>query len=146
MVRFTATDLVAATIGVAGAVGTDRFARVGGPRRHVVSLGLGLAGAAAVYPLARTGVTDRGAFAGELLALASYGAVGVLAARRADSDGRLIAGTGWLLHAAFDLVQGHGQDSRLPRWYPALCAGYDIAVAGLLATRPAAAGRDNRMR
>lgn len=143
MVRLTATDLVAATFGAAGAVGTDRLARVGGPRRQVVSLGMGLAGAAAVYPLARTGVADRRAFAAELLALASYGTMGVLAAQRADSDGRLIAGAGWLLHAVFDLVQGRGQDSRLPRWYPALCAGYDVALVGLLATRPGAAEDDD---
>lgn len=138
MVRITRSDLAAATIGATLAVVTDSAARrAGSPQRHVVSLSLGLAGAAAVYPLARTGCTDRGAVARELLALGSYGAVSPLAIRRAETDGRLIAGAGWLLHAAFDAIHGHSEDARLPRWYPALCAGFDVVIAGLLAARPA---------
>jgi hypothetical protein len=136
-VGVTAKDVLAATAGVAGAIATDRAASTRGRRERVVALGLGLAGAAAVYPLARTGLSDRRAAAGEVVALASYGAAGVLAARRAGTDGHLIAGAGWLLHAVFDLVQGEGEESRLPGWYPALCAGFDVAVAGLLAGRQA---------
>lgn len=128
---------MAAAAGVAAAVATDRAARRLGSAGRAVALGWGLVGAAAVYPMARIGRGGSGVPTGELLAVASYGAVGVLAVRRANSDGHLIAGAGWLLHALFDAVHESGSDSHLPEWYPALCAGFDVAIAGLLAARSA---------
>jgi hypothetical protein len=44
---------------------------------------------------------------------------------------RLVA-AGWLAHAVFDNVHDKGPTSRLPEEYPAACAGYDVALAGLL--------------
>ena len=44
---------------------------------------------------------------------------------------RLLA-AGWASHALFDAVHGHDESSRLPRWYPAVCAGYDLVVCGHL--------------
>jgi hypothetical protein len=134
-VRVAMSDLVAAAIGAAGAVGADRAASTGGHRHRVVSLGLGLGAAAAVYPCARTGFADRRAAARELVAVASYGAVGVAAARRSGTRGHLVAAAGWFAHAAFDAAHGTGPESRLPSWYPAMCAGFDVVLAGLLVVR-----------
>jgi trans-aconitate methyltransferase len=38
-----------------------------------------------------------------------------------------------MCHALFDLACGHGSSTwRLPRWYPALCAGFDVAYGARL--------------
>jgi hypothetical protein len=42
---------------------------------------------------------------------------------------RLLA-AGWASHALFDAA--HGDDER-PRWYPVVCAGYDVVICGHLA-------------
>ena len=49
----------------------------------------------------------------------------------AQGAARLTAG-GWLAHAVFDYGHDRGVSSRLPQWYPALCAGFDVGVAALL--------------
>jgi hypothetical protein len=40
-------------------------------------------------------------------------------------------------HAGFDAAFSHDATaSRIPSWYPAACAGYDVAFAALLIGRP----------
>jgi uncharacterized membrane protein YfcA len=89
---------------------------------------------ALVYPLARTAVDDRRAVLREVGGVAVMAAATALAAR-SDRSTRVTA-SGWLAHAAFDLVHDPGRDSRLPGWYPALCAGFDAGVAWDLLARP----------
>ena len=43
-----------------------------------------------------------------------------------------LTGAAWVGHAVFDRVHEHGEASSLPRWYPALCAGYDLGMAAML--------------
>jgi hypothetical protein len=82
--------------------------------------------AAAIYPVARRG--GRGSREGriEVGALAAYAAFAAAA-----RDDRVLA-AGWASHAVFDAVHHGGDGSLIPGWYPAVCAGYDLAVAGLL--------------
>jgi hypothetical protein len=82
--------------------------------------------AAAIYPIFRRG--GRGSRAGrvEIAALGAYSAFAVAA-----RDDRVLA-AGWASHAAFDALHHGGDESLIPGWYPAVCAGYDLAVAGLL--------------
>src|SRR4051794_28696733 len=93
----------------------------------------GLAFAAAVYPAARRRWQLDRRSAGELLGVIGYGTAGVLAARRPPSRANRLLAVGWASHALFDAAHGHDESSRLPRWYPALCAGYDLVIGGHLA-------------
>lgn len=90
--------------------------------------GVGLVTAAAIYPLSRR---EGGAGLGmEVAVLAA--AAGLLAAtslRPEWKPARRVLAAGWAAHAAFDFGRGRTGDSRLPRWYPAVCAGYDFAYA-----------------
>jgi hypothetical protein len=66
---------------------------------------------------------------GELL---GFSALAALAVQR-DSPGLL--GAGWLAHVTWDALHHRGRGpTRVPSWYPALCIGYDEAVATPLLT------------
>jgi hypothetical protein len=85
--------------------------------------------AAAIYPACRRGGRLSRAGRIEIAALAAYGAFAAAA-----RDDRVLA-AGWASHAVFDAVHHGGHDSLIPDWYPAVCAGYDLAVAGVLIGR-----------
>ena len=59
-------------------------------------------------------------------------ALGVASAAVPRGTGRRLLAVGWLSHAAFDAVHHRNSSSLLPDSYPALCAGFDVAVAGML--------------
>jgi len=104
------------------------------PAEHHVGLyAAGLALAAAIYPAARRRWRLDRQSAGELAGLIGYGAASVLAARRPQPRANRLLAAGWASHALFDAAHGHDETSRLPRWYPALCAGYDLVICGHLA-------------
>ena len=66
---------------------------------------------------------------GELL---GFSALAALAVQR-DSPGLL--GASWLAHVIWDALHHRGRGpTRVPSWYPALCIGYDVAVATPLLT------------
>jgi hypothetical protein len=93
----------------------------------------GLALAALIYPAARRRWSRDGRSAAELAGLVVYGTASLLAARQPRPLANRLLAAGWASHALFDVAHGHDEDSRLPRWYPAACAGYDLVVAGRLA-------------
>ncbi len=117
--------------GVLGWASAHAARRLDG-RTGVVAAGLGLVGAAVIYPAARRDLgAGLGVEAGVLLATAALTAAAV----RVDSaTGRRLVAAGWASHALFDFAQGPSSDSRLPSWYAPLCAGYDVAYAARLAT------------
>jgi hypothetical protein len=129
------SDKIALGVGAALAVATDVGSRRVTPESMAVpAAAAGLVTAAAIYPAARAG-RDAGAavVVREAVALAATGAVLVAAlARRSSVTARRAVAAGWLAHAAFDNLHDRGPTSRLPAWYPAACAGYDIAIAGLI--------------
>ncbi len=116
--------------GVLGWASAHAVRRLDG-RAGVVAAGLGLMGAALIYPAARRELgPGLGVEGGVLLATAGLTA----AAARADhATGRRLVAAGWASHALFDFAQGPSGDSRLPAWYAPLCAGYDVAYAARLA-------------
>jgi len=126
------------SLAVVGGVGFGRLTAIAlravapGSRSRVLSSSL--VPVALVYPLARTAVRDRPAVLREVGGVAAMAAVTALGTR-SDRATRVIA-WGWLAHAAFDVVHDPGRDSRLPDWYPALCAGFDAGVAWDLLARP----------
>ena len=123
--------VVAAVIGAASALGEDVLAQRRVADRRVALTAAALVGAATIYPLGRRGFGDR---LERLTLAASVVLVGASAALP-SARGRQLVAAGWLAHAGFDaaFAQRRG-DSRIPTWYPPMCAGYDAMVAVRLAT------------
>jgi hypothetical protein len=119
-------------VGAAGAIGFDWTVRKRWPRRRVSTHAVALGGAAAVYPALRSGEFLGSAGVRELAALGGYGALGVAAVRTGTPTAARVVAGAWASHALFDRVHQTGSHSRIPEWYPALCAGYDLALAALI--------------
>ena len=65
-------------------------------------------------------------------------AAGVASSLVSGKKRRNVLAAGWLSHAVFDAVHHRSSTSQLPGWYPAVCAGFDVAVARALALETAA--------
>lgn len=129
--------LAALAIGAVSGWAVDELARRRLPTRRGDLAAAGLVTAAVIYPAARRG--HRGSRPavhelGGVLAAAALG--GAARARGKDRPDALryreLVAAGWVAHALFDAVHHAGPGGRLPRWYPALCAGYDVAQAAAL--------------
>ena len=132
------SEIIAAGAGLATALAGDVAVQKVIPRYRSAGSALGLAIAAAIYPLARGRWTAGAAPAREIAALVTFSALAASVARSdADLHTRGALAAGWSAHAAFDMLHDSGDDSRIPAWYPALCAGYDLGVAGCLLVKPA---------
>jgi hypothetical protein len=123
--------VVAGAVGAAAALGADVLARRRFADQRLALTAAGLVGAAAVYPLGRRGRFGDGLERATLVAsTALVGASAALPSKRA----RLLVAAGWLSHAAFDAAFAQrSAGSRIPSWYPPMCAGYDAMVALRLA-------------
>jgi hypothetical protein len=126
-----ARHVAGAVVGMVAAIGPIRSIRRSSVEDTALA-GAGLVSAAAIYPLARSRWAADGAVARELGGLAATGLLSVAAARRTGSTGAWLLAAGWLSHAAFDVYHEAGPHSRLPAWYPAACAGFDIGMAAAL--------------
>ena len=123
--------------GAALGVTTDRFLVIKSDRRRVPASAAILLAAAAIYPLSdRIRGRDAGVFTREASAITAAVGLMLIVQRLPDRPARAVTAAGWLLHAAFDQVHERGTRSRLPNWYPALCAGYDVAMAAMLSRAP----------
>lgn len=128
----TSSNLVGIVAGAGLGVATVRAMRVRPDREHPALWATALSLAALVYPAARKRWELRGRSAAEMLALIGYGGLSVAATRQPRPLASRALAAGWASHAAFDAAHGHDDDSRLPTWYPAMCAGYDLVVAAHL--------------
>jgi hypothetical protein len=119
-------------VGAVGALIADVAARRRADRYRLSLHSIGLVGAAAIYPALHSGPgADRAERQREIVGLAACTAL-VVAAPASRSRSRLLA-AGWAAHALFDAVHHRSESSLLPDWYPAACAGYDVALAVALA-------------
>ncbi len=129
--------MLSAAIGLAAAVAGDAAARRRDSRQRFAMAAVGLPIAALIYPVARSKRDLSPHVVREALALIGFSALTAVAARTDSASGARLLAAGWAGHAVFDLVHDGGPDSRIPEWYPALCAGYDVGVAaGLLRQSP----------
>ncbi len=128
------TDAAALVAGAAAGYGADAATTRLAPRLRGAGAAAGLVTAAAIYPLARRRLAVDAALTREVAGVAATGAVAVAARRLPATPARRILGIAWAAHAAFDAVHTRSPDSRLPAWYPAMCAGYDIALGARLVT------------
>ena len=127
---------LSAALGLAAAVAGDVAAARYAPRYRAVMQSAGLPIAALIYPVARSKGDVSSHLVREGVALIGFAALSAMAARNdAARRARLLA-AGWVGHAVFDLVHETGPHSRIPGWYPAYCAGYDVGVAARLLQRP----------
>lgn len=118
--------------GIAIGIGSDVLVVRWFPRHRVPLMAAGLAGAAAIYPLARSRRPLDAHVVREVAALAGFSAAAYATTRRNEPAGRRLLAAGWAIHAAFDAVHDSGADSLIPDWYPAACAACDVAVAARL--------------
>lgn len=129
-------DVAAIAVGALSGLAVENSARTLFPQARTGLGSLGLVTAAAIYPAARSGSRTGAASARELAAVATALGLTLAARRRGGLLARALIAAGWVAHAAFDAQHDAGPEGRLPDWYPALCAGYDLAFAGAL-LRPA---------
>ena len=130
--RVKAGDLLGLGAGVVGGLGFGVLIRGSGRRVEVGGAGAGLVAAALIYPAARRSFRTSG-LATEVGILVAAGGLTWVAANLDPAAGRRLVAGGWAAHALFDMLRGPSPDSRLPAWYPAMCAGYDVALAATLA-------------
>lgn len=146
------TRLVAIAVGAASALAVEKLTSKVLPQHRANMGSTGLVIAAAIYPAARRGKWVGLATGRELAGVAVATAIAVAQQSKYqgppaqggearlekaswqtdDKVHRAVVAAGWVAHAAFDHFHHAGSGGRLPRWYPALCAGYDIAFAAML--------------
>jgi len=98
--------------------------------RRVLWAAVGLVVAALVYPMTRR---RPGLDPSEGWTVLSACVIAALSVGCPERSARSLLGVSWMCHALFDLAFGHGSSTwRLPRWYPALCAGFDVAYGARL--------------
>jgi len=65
----------------------------------------------------------------ELAGVVAFGIIAFLGVRRSV----LYLAFGWLAHVAWDLsLHPHRQAAYAPSWYPMVCLGFDVLVAGAI--------------
>jgi hypothetical protein len=125
---------VSAAIGAALGIGTSIVSESRPPKQRAMILAGGLVAAAAIYPIARRNRKLGAPMAREIAGLVASSAIVTTAAQSTHKKARNVVAAGWAAHAVFDMFHDGGRDSLIPSWYPAMCAGYDLAVAGRLVT------------
>ena len=123
--RSTGGALVGVGLGELTARLVGRFAA----EQQLVLYAVGLPIVAAIYPAARRRWRFDRSSAGELLGVVVYGGASIVAALRSRPRATRLLAVGWASHALFDVAHGHDEGSRLPRSYPAFCAGYDLVIS-----------------
>lgn len=124
-------NVVAAVLGAGAALAIGATGEKVAPGRRTELAGVGLLTAAAIYPAARR--RSFGDLKEKAVLVAACGVV-VGAGVRGGRRGRALVAGGWFAHAGFDAAFTPHRASRIPSWYPAMCAGYDVALAARLAT------------
>jgi hypothetical protein len=109
------------------------FARRAGRRRELAIYAAALAAAAVIYVIfAAFGGATLGWTAVETSGLAIFSLLALLA-RRGSREALIV---GWAVHPAWDvLIHEVLRASFVPEWYPALCVGFDLSLAGYIALR-----------
>jgi hypothetical protein len=130
------SDAAALVVGAAAGYGADGAIAHLAPRLRTAGAAAELVTAAAIYPLARRRLTADTAMAREAAGLAATTAVAALSRNLSSKGARRLLAAAWAGHALFDGVHSTTGGSRLPRWYPAACAGYDVALAARLVAVP----------
>jgi hypothetical protein len=128
-------DAAALVAGAVAGYGADAAVERVAPRARTAIAAAGLVTAAAVYPVARRRLTADAAMAREVGGVAATTAIAMAGRKLPATPARVLLGLAWAAHALFDGVHTTSGESRLPRWYPAMCAGCDVALGARLIAR-----------
>jgi hypothetical protein len=131
-VAIRAVDVAAVAVGAASGLAIENVTRKLFPNARTQFGAVGLLTAAVIYPAARSGSRVSLAAAREVASVAAATAVVTKSQQQGGMAARALIAAGWAAHALFDAQHDAGPGGRLPRWYPALCAGYDLAFAAAL--------------
>jgi len=118
--------------GAALALAGDVVLRRRASRARLALQGVGLVVAAGIYPALHKGQADVDERRREAAGVAAATAVVATALVTRRTRGRQLLAFGWAAHALFDAVHHRGETSLVPEWYPAVCAGYDVATAAAI--------------
>jgi hypothetical protein len=115
--------------GAAFSLGFIALARTWGRQREILLYGVALGLTAGIY-VVFAGIARAGsAVPVELLGLALFGGLGALGAWRWPT----LLAAGWAGHVAWDLlVADASATGYAPTWYPTLCIGADLFLAGYI--------------
>jgi len=130
------SNLIGAGVGLALALLSDAAVARMLPKRRAAFFTMALPAAAAIYPIARRRWSFESAVTREMAALVAFSSLSAAVATGRPSTPRALLAGGWIAHAAFDMFHERGEESLIPEWYPAFCAGYDVGVAGCLLRSP----------
>jgi hypothetical protein len=115
--------------GVAFSLGFIALARTWGRRREILLYGVALGLTAATYVVFAAIAHAGSAVPVELLGMALFGGLGVLGVWRWPA----LLAAGWAGHVAWDLFVANASVTRyVPAWYPTLCIGADLFLAGYI--------------
>jgi hypothetical protein len=124
------SNLYGLSVGVGSGLLADVLISRGMADRRVWWAAVGLVVAALVYPMTRR---RPGLDPSEAWTVLSACVIAAVAVRCPERLACSLLGAGWMCHALFDMAFGHGSSTwRLPQWYPALCAGFDVAYGARL--------------
>lgn len=105
------------------------FGRMRGRQGERQIYAIGLTAAALIYvgfALSRAGWA---ALRVELLGLAIFGLLTIIGLRWSP----LLLAAGWVGHVVWDvLLHGDGHGGYAPAWYPIMCIGFDLFIAGYI--------------
>ena len=119
---------------VAGAGLALLYVTVARRRPHVgerLVLAWGLVVAAALYVVFAIRTASLQWIGLELLGLAVFSAIAAAGAWRWSS----LLVVGWVTHVAWDVLLHGAATPFVPSWYPPLCVGFDLVVAGAIIQR-----------
>ncbi|HJU06331.1 MAG TPA: hypothetical protein VJ692_14380 [Nitrospiraceae bacterium] len=121
--------LIEILAGVGFAVVFIALARTRGRPRELLIYGVALGLAAAVYVAFALTAGNGHAFVVELLGVALFGSLGAVGIWLWPP----MLAFGWIAHIAWDLlVSGSAETGYAPSWYPTLCIGTDLFLAGYI--------------
>ena len=99
-------------------------------RREDLFFGIGLLVTAAFYLMAALWARELAALPLEVAGLIAFGTIGLLGIR----GWRRLLAVGWIAHVGWDVLLHGGESARYaPDWYPMVCVGFDLFLAGYIA-------------
>ena len=115
--------------GVLLSLGFIAFVRRVYPQRELTLYGIALAPTAGAYVVFALLHGALGSLSGELIGVLLYGGIGLAGVWRFP----MLIAFGWATHVAWDLaVASESAASYVPAWWPALCVGTDLFLAGYI--------------
>ncbi len=117
------------TVGIVAALALIVFARIRSRGSELFVYAIGLVIAALIYPaftVINGGMSRVGT---EVIGVAVFSTIALLGLRLSP----VLLAFGWTTHVAWDvLLHGGDGSAYVPSWYPTVCVGFDLLLAGYI--------------